>query len=123
LAGGARRSFTLIYRDVRIGRVDSTREDFPNLLATLTSDLTSDHPDIRHRVNDYIQFWIEADRLARDSPHSLDEFLQSVEPTFSDLINSTEWFLLDHQNVRLPIHAPTLSPDGRMTWRWRNHAR
>jgi hypothetical protein len=67
-------------------------------------------------VKSYIQFRIEADRLATDSPHSLEEFLQLAEPAFADLINSPEWVLVDAQGNRLLIRAPDFASDGTVRW-------
>lgn len=111
--------FTLLYQGVNLGQITLSDWDFPNLTGAFIPETAADHPEIRRRVKDYVQFRIEADRLARDTPHSLEEFLNLTEPAFSDLIDSDEWSLVDEQGRRLRILAPTFSPDGRVTWRWR----
>ncbi len=86
---------------------------------TFTLEPVEANPGMIHRIKDYMQYWIEADRLAADSPHSLEEFVEAVEPTFSDLINSNEWLLIDAKGIRLPMYAPTFTSDGKVRWRWR----
>lgn len=122
LAAGRKRDYTLFHRGVNLGRIALSDRVSPNLAGTLTPETASDHAEIRRRVRDYMQFRIEADRLARDSPHSLEEFLNLTEPGFSDVINSVEWYLVDDHGDRLGIHAPTFYPDGTVRWKWRDKA-
>lgn len=123
MAARGKRGYTLVFRGVNLGRIMLSDWDFPNLSGAFTPETAADHPEIRRRVKDYMQFRIEADRLARDSPHSLEEFLNLTEPGFFDLIDSKEWYLVDDQGARLGILAPTFSADGTVTWRWREDAR
>jgi len=120
LAPGGKQSYALFYRGVKLGRIAMSDRVSPNRVGTLTPETASDHPEIRRRVRDYMQFRIEADRLARDSPHSLEEFLNLTEPGFSDVMNSVEWYLVDDQGDRLGILAPTFSPDGTVRWKGRD---
>jgi len=123
LALGGKQGYALFYRGVKLGRIALTDRVSPGRAGTLTPETASDRPEIRRRVRDYMQFRIEADRLARDSPHSLEEFLDLTEPGFSDVINSMEWYLVDDQGDRLGILAPTFSPDGTVRWNWRDDPR
>lgn len=122
MAAGGKRGYTLFYRGVNLGRIELSDWDFPNLTGAFTPETAVDHPEIRRRVKDYMQFRIEADRLARDSPHSLEEFLDLTEPGFSDLTDSKEWYLVDDEGVRIGILAPIFSGEGTVTWRWREDA-
>ncbi len=120
MALSGKRAYALFYRGVNLGRVASSGRDLPTSAGILIPDTADDQPEIRHRVKDYVQFRIEEDRLARDSPHSLEEFLELTEPGFSDLINSNEWELVDEQGAHLGILAPAFSADGMVTWSWRD---
>lgn len=118
-ATGGKRVYILFFRDVRLGPVVLSDSAPSNLSGTLTLDSATDHPRIRRRVANYIQFRTEASQLAQDSPHSLEEFLNLTEPGFVDLINSDEWALVDPQGNRVPILAPTFSGGRTLKWQWR----
>ncbi len=113
------RTYLLIFRGVKLGQVKVANADTPNPTGRFTLGDATDHPEVRNRVVDYIQFRVEADRIARDTPHSLEEFLNLSEPAFADLVNSDEWCLEDERGRRLPILAPVFSAGGTITWRWR----
>jgi hypothetical protein len=118
-AAAGRQAYFLFVRDVRLGRVVPSDSESSTPSGTFTPESATDHPQIRRRVANYIQFRAEADQLAHDSPHSLEEFLDLTEPEFADLINSNEWSLVDPQGNRFAILAPNFSAGRTLTWQWR----
>jgi hypothetical protein len=103
----------------RIGHIQAAL-DGPDLIGEFTLEALETNPSLIHRIKSYAQYWGDADRLARHSPHSLEEFVEAIEPTFSDLINSNEWAIVDSREVRSPIRVPTFTSDGKVRWQLRH---
>ena len=112
--------YTLFFGDLELGVVGERDADFPNLWGDFVASDKTDHPDLRARIQRFVDHCRQADRLisqgdAEGSPY--DRFVQENEPQFADLIDSSDWYLVDGSGRRLAILVPNFVADG-VVWRW-----
>jgi hypothetical protein len=109
--------YQLFYGEVHLGDVTEEDADFPNLSGTFQPSDASDHPEIRRRVGEYVEYSIAADRLI-DEPDGYDTFVEEHEDQFLDLIESEDWWLEDERGERSSILVPNFCRDSGLVWRW-----
>ena len=110
--------YKLFYGDVHLGDITEEDADFPNLFGTFQPSDASDHPETRRRIDEYVGYSVEADRLI-DEPDVYDTFVEAHEERFLDLIESEDWWLEDGRGQRSPILVPNFCRDSGVVWRWR----
>ena len=120
----ASRRYVLLYGQVELGEIIQRDADFPNCSGIWTSSPNSDNPEIRSRVQAYIEFSEHADSLLtpdfHDTPAS-EAYTLAREPEFLDLIESHNWALRDANGVRHPLLIPIFYANHEIGWRWNFH--
>jgi len=107
----------LFFGDVELGEVTRENGDFPNCFGRFRPSLKQDMPAIREEIQRYIDYSIEADRLAQHDPTECDCFTATNEHKFLQLIDSDDWYLVDEQGKRSRILVPNFGTEG-IGWRW-----
>ncbi|HLX63360.1 MAG TPA: hypothetical protein VKX17_18970 [Planctomycetota bacterium] len=111
--------FDLFFRDVNLGKVQTTDFDFPSYSGTFAASTKTDHPETRERIQKYIVYSREVEPMWLDEKRQdeAEEFTALHEEQFIDLIECSDWWLADSAGVRIPILIPVFGMDG-INWRF-----
>jgi hypothetical protein len=111
------RTYLLLYGDVEIGAVVERNFDFPNCSGTWVPVTKADHPELRSRVQAYVEYSEHADSLMDpDVTPAWEAYVQEREPEFLDLIESSEWALRDDAGTTHPILVPNFCRGRELVW-------
>lgn len=110
--------YKLVFGGVHLGDVTQVDADFPNLFGIFQPANASDHPEVRRRIDEYVGYSVEADRLT-DEPGKYDAYAEENEARFLDLIESEDWWMEDERGQRSPTLIPNFCRDSGIVWRWR----
>src|SRR3954453_19368393 len=88
--------YVLLYAEVEFGEVTQQDSDFPNCSGTWRPYTDADNPEIRSRIQAYVEFSEYADSLLTPDFHltpAWEAYTLEREQEFEDLIESTDWAL------------------------------
>jgi hypothetical protein len=111
--------YQLLYQQHMIATVEEVNADFPSYFGHYRLEPAVDAPELVH-VRAYIDFSVRVSPL-RDQDRFDDPAMLQEEESFTDLIESPDWSLVEIETQqRTPILIPIFFTDG-VTWRLNLH--
>ncbi len=106
--------YQLFYQQHPIAAVEEAHSEFPSCFGHYRLEPIADVPELAH-VRAYIDFCVRVSPLREQE--RFDDPALAEEESFTDLIDSTDWSLVETETQqRTPILIPVFFPDG-VTWR------
>ena len=110
--------YQLFYDDIVLGEIIELDRDFPNLWGRYQLYSFDETSELIRRIQAYIEYSIEADRIAQEDEETWLEFTSKGDSQFQKLIDSADWFLVDGEGNRHEILIPNFCQDNGVVWRW-----
>lgn len=107
-------NYKLFFRGLEIGIVTQNDQDCTNYYGKYT--LTSDPYGLIVR---YIDYSIRASAVYEVDESGWNDFMESEEAEFEELLNPDNWLMLDEQGRLHQIMVPVFYKDAEMVWRWK----
>lgn len=113
-------SDTLCYQQLIIGTLSSPKADFPGMYAHFTCQLPEPPCQLTDKINRYIQFCLEAERIGEQDQYGeqWNEFVSQHESEHLQLINSEDWKIITADGQTTWIHLPVFHTDNCVSIRY-----
>ena len=110
--------YQLFYNELLVGEVIELYREFPSLWGRYRLYSFNEPNELIKRIQSYVEYSIEADRIAQEDEDTWHEFAGQRESQFQELIDSGDWFLVDEEGNRHNILVPIFCQDNGVIWRW-----
>jgi len=111
------KKFELYWREVNIGSLVETNWDMRSfgIISLKLDSLPKTFEN--ERLADFINHTIKASILIEEGDEEgYDELIKIEEIKFLDLINTTDWYLVDDKDEKIIILCPIFHEDNGVTW-------